>query len=551
MDTSDPTLQTTASGTKRLFSNRASTLQPHERRIEDFQDHNGLLSPTITESKSQSDPLHSSHINQHPDHIGSPDSHLEKRPRNSDWPLKSNTVSNGALPEHRHALQTQFKASDLSTHQRSSSQSRPSKFVEGSMNDRASKKPHLSYTGDFEASVQQFDGKQITSSNDRKKQRLHGMAHHAKNSVALSGLGDESELTRPSGIFRFGRSLAAAFNPSSWKIWSRPQEEGTSRERIHGTRLEKFEDDRESNGVRNIRSSTSKSQTDILVKHASFGKHDSGIEFENHVLEDPGKLRPSKKVESSPEEKRHGRVFQEYPTVSKWGHNQGRAPEETSNLADLSFQNRKSSLPNIHMVYDHHKSSDHPDNLLRHSMGLRRLPSRKDLQKQQKLVKRVSDLEGKLEAARRQLAEALGEPIPAQASDFIRSRFMPGTLASLPSERLLGAHTMEDSDSGVVDESSGIGKVISADQRADIHVKEGQVEDLEAQKFATVSLKPHTKITARGVRLKIESSVESSDMQAQNLRLIENTKQTQAVLDLQKETPAASKQNRQAPRKRK
>ena len=63
----------------------------------------------------------------------------------------------------------------------------------------------------------------------------------------------------------------------------------------------------------------------------------------------------------------------------------------------------------------------------------RRAPSRKDLQKQQRLIKRVSDLEDKLQAAHRQLEEAMNEPVLSQPYPRVgRSRFVPGALSTLP-----------------------------------------------------------------------------------------------------------------------
>lgn len=84
--------------------------------------------------------------------------------------------------------------------------------------------------------------------------------------------------------------------------------------------------------------------------------------------------------------------------------------------------------------------------------------SKPDLRKQHKLSKRVSDLEGKLQSARRELDEALvqASPMPKLGSRFERFTptpgstvkrpkvqprgFRPGGLPSLPSERLLFAN---------------------------------------------------------------------------------------------------------------
>jgi hypothetical protein len=41
--------------------------------------------------------------------------------------------------------------------------------------------------------------------------------------MAASSVADRSEGSRHSSIFRFGKSLAATFNPNNWKIWSKQQ----------------------------------------------------------------------------------------------------------------------------------------------------------------------------------------------------------------------------------------------------------------------------------------------------------------------------------------
>jgi len=119
--------------------------------------------------------------------------------------------------------------------------------------------------------------------------------------------------------------------------------------------------------------------------------------------------------------------------------------------------------------------------------GLRRLPSRKDLQKQQKLVKRVSDLEGKLEAARRQLAESMGEPVPMQTTFGGRYRFIPSTLATLPSESLLAAQATLETMSGNAVTGDKIGRAVSTDE------KPPAIDKIPAMHRSTrQSLKAHT-----------------------------------------------------------
>ncbi|KAK4998442.1 hypothetical protein LTR28_013678, partial [Elasticomyces elasticus] len=87
---------------------------------------------------------------------------------------------------------------------------------------------------------------------------------------------------------------------------------------------------------------------------------------------------------------------------------------------------------------------------------LRKSKSKKELKAQQKLSKRISDLEGKLAEARHELNAALANtsplpPLPTPWEKYtpvkgvekpgIRS-FVPGKLPSLPSERILSAHQL-------------------------------------------------------------------------------------------------------------
>lgn len=87
--------------------------------------------------------------------------------------------------------------------------------------------------------------------------------------------------------------------------------------------------------------------------------------------------------------------------------------------------------------------------------GLRREVSKKDIARQYKLSKKVSDLENKLEAARRELELSIQEapPVPDLPAHNGRKRFVPGALASLPSERLLTPQTRNRN--GATNESNG------------------------------------------------------------------------------------------------
>ncbi|KAF2857574.1 hypothetical protein K470DRAFT_266713 [Piedraia hortae CBS 480.64] len=85
---------------------------------------------------------------------------------------------------------------------------------------------------------------------------------------------------------------------------------------------------------------------------------------------------------------------------------------------------------------------------------LKHSQSRHDLKRQHKLSKRVSDLEGKLQQARRELDEALADAHPHpetkkyHVGTLRRPRFIPGKLPRLDSERVLLAQDQESKPMG-------------------------------------------------------------------------------------------------------
>ena len=87
----------------------------------------------------------------------------------------------------------------------SNSAPRPSKFLEGSMNDRVSNKPPSPYLGEQNA-LEQYAAVQPAST---------------RMSVDTDTFYDAGiESNKPSGMYRFGKAakaLASAFNPSAWR----------------------------------------------------------------------------------------------------------------------------------------------------------------------------------------------------------------------------------------------------------------------------------------------------------------------------------------------
>ena len=336
------------------------------------------------------------------------------------------------------------------------------------MNDRVSQKPPPTYTGTEEELRSKFDYDE-EDIRGRKLARPRKLTTRGNSSVAPSSFADRSEASRPSSIFRFGKSLAATFNPNNWKIWSKQQSPVEDEEIAHVQVLQErkekaermYKELKEAGRIRGRSVGPRDHQlgSNPTVLH---GKHDSGIEFAVH---DAGSRRMSR--ETSREDKRKGRVFLEPLKIHRDGSpasNVGSVAPSISSTPKQSFHFKKPSLSSLKKVL----TNENPAEDSQYQRPVPRVPSRKDMQKQQRLVKRVSDLEGKLEAARRQLAEALEEPIPDQlASKIGRSRFVPGALASLPSERLLSAYV--DSDPGFSDSENNIevGMAITVDDLKD------------------------------------------------------------------------------------
>ena len=338
------------------------------------------------------------------------------------------------------------------------------------MNDRVSNKPPTTYIGEEEA--QERYERENGEMRGRKMARPKNFTQHS-NSSAVGSTADRSETSRHSSIFRFGRSLAASFNPSNWKIFSKvPEEiEETADQQILRERREKaesmYQQLKESGHFRDSTFGPSPFQRQE-EKDSRPAKHDSGVEF--------GERRRSRSVsrmsristETPKEEKRMGRIFLEPPQLptgneSHFSQSTNSTPQQSIRKGKFHF--KKPSLSNIR-----NPTSENGSNSGNNHQA-RRIPSRKDLQKQQKLVKRVSDLEGRLEAARRQLADALDEPVPAGPPPG-RQRFVPGAMPSLPSERLLSGYG--DLENGMSESVSlsQIGKALTRDESRAIMLSE-------------------------------------------------------------------------------
>jgi len=340
------------------------------------------------------------------------------------------------------------------------------------MNDRVSQRPPVPYLGTDEEILERYESDQRGESRGRKMAQPRKVTHNRESSVAVSSVTGKSETSRHSSIFRFGKSIAASFNPSNWKIWQKQHQplddEETVQQQILRERQEKaeqiYKELKQSGHFRGVAGNAPPGRfvraEDLKVPQS---KHDSGVD-----LGDDMTLGTRHSMDCSREEKRRGRIFLEPPKIPSSHREPSPAfngsgsvmDSKTSTPRRQSFNLARASLSNIKKAFTHESDSTPSQDGQNQA---RRIPSRKDLQKQQKLVKRVSDLEGKLEAARRQLSDSRGEPIPYQPTRVGRNKFVPGALSSLPSERLLNGYVSSDGNVGDNESENEIGRAVTID----------------------------------------------------------------------------------------
>ena len=276
---------------------------------------------------------------------------------------------------------------------------------------------------------------------------------------------------RPSSMYRFGKALANVFNPVMvWhgfnNRWSNKPENILNPQHI-------LLDNRRSEAERAYAALKKEgypgtqrfsNTDDSLISQEEHGiqpsSRDSGIDVDGY--------------RSSTERKRDGIVFDSDDTLKVPFSARGSVfsisplsradavPKPGSRLRKPSFSGLRKVKSHLHLPSGKSVSiSPAPiptiDHDLQYTLAeqnvVRKQPSRKDLQKQQKLTKKVSDLESQLDKARRELQEAM-EPVPPVppllAMGALRP-FVPGALASLPSERLMDGYLQDSTP--VVSES--------------------------------------------------------------------------------------------------
>ncbi|KAJ6120560.1 hypothetical protein N7523_004840 [Penicillium sp. IBT 18751x] len=349
--------------------------------------------------------------------LKSPSAKSAKRRRSNDWPLPDEAADYGHHDRRaRNAsgglganLATAYKSSPRASprgssrakHSTAASNSprnllgRRSRFVEATMVDSVSEKP---------PSIFMQEKKQAAAQN------------------------------RGSGIFRFGKAIASAFNPFGGWNKSSPENVNKSPQKDALVQAEQAYAELKKAGYQGTNKGAYLESANVNQVHADhawqdFQENTLPRNSTSHCGEPHGLGTPLRSPRRSPTKSSKRSSFQDLRSIGF----PFMRPHEQVTTAPPTYQDRSSEDLELG--------------------GLRRQKSKKEINRQAKLVKKVSNLEDKLDRARRELRELSGNeervpaPIPESTESLRMSldmdpgsyprKFVPGALPTLPSERLL------------------------------------------------------------------------------------------------------------------
>lgn len=346
--------------------------------------------------------------------------YAEKRQRSSEWSLSK--LPNGE-PE---VCCNHTKLTSCSTQkcQQISPKHRASRFLEGSMNDRISQVPPAPYLESVEMLSNNGDSEIDYVSESYSRQA----AQNTNRSTSESSSTYRTE-NRNSSLFKVGRYIAATLNLSSWKIWPKTEfekDEENVQKQILNERQERaekmYEELKKLGQFKNtvVEPPTWHDEKIISIHTPLADKSKSSIACYKRPTESlrPGKIRGQISLRSlrAGENEKQNQNFVDFPIERPYSRtiNQSKSsttltnsPHHHSLSPKKSFCHIKStSLSTIGKAFT---SSSVTNLSVSSNQYTSNFPSRKELNRQQILVKRVSNLETKLEIARRQLAEAQGQ----------------------------------------------------------------------------------------------------------------------------------------------
>lgn len=319
------------------------------------------------------------------------------------------------------------------------------------MHDRTSNKPPSVYTREEDARENYLTQERPAMPAQNRHASLDGIGAYYDAGI---------ESSKSSSMYRFGRAIVNVFKPvSGWRGFGGGKEQPVNIEKnimqARQVRAEKEYAELKKNGfvgtqatlaVPRITTVPAIRYEDTQEEARPAPHRDSGIDMDSS--------------RSSSERKSDGQVSQPdaglvrpllVPAIC-------RVPSplsEASSPRKSSIQFRKPSFQTLKKVQSHIQlptakrpiapafdssiEYDKPQEATSSEQTVRKQPSRKEIVKQQRLSKKVSDLENQLEIARRNLKLSLNDDPITPSADLHTGvkTFVPGALPSLPSERAL------------------------------------------------------------------------------------------------------------------
>ncbi|KAF2146115.1 uncharacterized protein K452DRAFT_283404 [Aplosporella prunicola CBS 121167] len=401
-----------------------------------------------------------------------PNSFSSKRHRTADWPLTEEQPASPQPPGRRRGSSNKSKSRSASRTRRPvTSPIRPSKFQEGSMNDRTSEQPPSMFTRSVNGTsaavgidelMDDYHAAQQTPPSARPSVRTsrtwtQGFTHHPNRSISsrAHSAGDDGKETT---VFRFGRSLAAAFNPMN--IWNKMAQkwQETRHELVEEALDEQAQQlkERMERAARAQEVYAQLKQAGQLGSQGTYGMNGTPVFTPGYTAPVGGSQRDSGIAGIEGSENRPYQLQDASKSVTNLQATSAETRKSALHFRASSFATLSLRKSRSDASFGHRRSVSTEGDTSDTSQSLRRSHSKKDVQKQLKLHKRVSDLEKKLQVARRDLYQALGDspapPVPALPAYLAESlsadkrhrntplfnRHSTGSqLPTLPSESLL------------------------------------------------------------------------------------------------------------------
>ncbi|KAK5172744.1 uncharacterized protein LTR77_002864 [Saxophila tyrrhenica] len=372
--------------------------------------------------------------------------------------------------------------------------SKESKFQEGSLTDKPSDRPpsifirsaSSNYRDDDQLMEDYHDGRPTPRASIDGAGMVAGRSG-AEYQLQSALMADKKE--EAPGFFHFGRQLAATFHPTTlWRrLWHEPKEDVAQHTEDGRKAQQKL--DAEAKYAKMKKSGQLKLQPVGRLASDNIGDgletpRDSGVEIDS-LDTTRSNLRASTFLQAGDSESEAPDTTSKTKTVrGRFGH--FKKPSLHNIKSDLK---RVTSDINLTATLRNRESSSSISPVKQDfgSASLKRSESKFDLRKQQKLSKRVSDLEVKLARARSELDDALVEASPAPkltgryerftpSATIKRPKFMPGKLPSLPSERILMAQEAA-AEKEARGSTEGEGRQLTLKEALDEAAEEGAKDD--------------------------------------------------------------------------